>query len=114
MVTGINRESADEVRAAMDHVLDAEREAQEEIAKARERALEIMRDARASVQKVEERARHWRGRIHRACERRAQAEADRLRREAGLVAADAPTATAESELVKAACDRLAALLTEPR
>lgn len=114
MVTGINRESADGVRAAMDQVLAAEREAQEEIARARERAREYMRDARASVQKVEQRARHWRGRIHRACERRAQAEADRLRREAGLIAADAPTATAESELVEAACERLAALLTEPR
>jgi vacuolar-type H+-ATPase subunit H len=114
MVTGINRESADEVRAAMDQVLAAEREAQEEIARAEERARDIMRDARASVQQVEERARHWRGRIHRACEQRARAEADRLRREAGLIAAHAPTATAESALVQAACERVAALLTEPR
>ena len=114
MVTGINRGSADEVRAAMDQVLAAEREAQEEIARARERAREILREARASEQQVEERARRWRSRIHRACEQRARGEADRLRREAGLIAADAPTATAESKLVKAACERLAALLTEPR
>jgi vacuolar-type H+-ATPase subunit H len=114
MATRINRESVDEVRAAMDQLLAAEREAQEEIESARERARDIMREARASVQQVEERARRWRGRIHRACEQRAEAEADRLRREAGLVAADAPTATAESALVKAACERLAARLTEPR
>jgi vacuolar-type H+-ATPase subunit H len=114
MVTGINRESADDVRTAMDQVLAAEREAQAEIARAHERARDIMREARASVHQVEERARRRRGRIHRACEQRAQAEADRLRREAGLVAADTPTVSAESALVKAACERLAALLAEPR
>lgn len=113
MVTGINRDSADEVRAAMDRVLAAERKAQAEIAGAHDRARDIMREARASVHQVEERAGRRQGRIHRACEQRAQAEADRLRREAGLVAADVPTASAESALVRAACDRLAALLTEP-
>jgi vacuolar-type H+-ATPase subunit H len=95
----------------MDRVLQAEKEAQDAVADAREQAREILREAREHVRQIEERARAWRGRVHRACEDRAQGHMDRMRHEAGLIAADIPTESEESELVSAACARLAARLT---
>jgi vacuolar-type H+-ATPase subunit H len=109
---GVSQQGTDQVREAMDQVLAAEREAQAEIDDAREKVRELLRQARDEVRRIEERARRRQARIHAACESRAAAEIDRLRREAGLVA-NASSDSKESALVEAACHRLAAILTEP-
>lgn len=112
MATGAFPQGVDQVRAAMDRVLDAEREAQAEIERAHETARALLREARDGVRRIEERARARQARIHAACDVRAAASIESLRREAGLAAPDSTDAR-EAALVAAACRRLAAILTEP-
>jgi vacuolar-type H+-ATPase subunit H len=112
VATVVSQQRTDEVRQAMDQVLEAEREAQAEIDRAHDRVREMLRQARDDVRRIEERARLRQARIHAACDARAESHIETLRREAGLVAAE-PSNTSESDLVAAACRRLAAILTEP-
>jgi vacuolar-type H+-ATPase subunit H len=112
VATGVSQQGTDQVREAMDRVLAAERAAQAEIDDARDQVRELLRQARDEVRRIEERARRRQARIHAACESRATAEIERLRREAGL-AANASSDGKEFALVEAACHRLAAVLTEP-
>jgi vacuolar-type H+-ATPase subunit H len=112
VATEVSQQRTDEVREAMDQVLDAEREAQAEIDRAHEKVREILRQARDEVRRIEERARRRQAMIHAACDARAEFQIETLRREAGLVETESSGAR-EASLVEAACRRLAAILTEP-
>lgn len=104
-------ERAEQVRDAMNRVMAAEREAESAVNDARRQARDALSQARETAHEIDERARTRTGRIHEACEERANARARELRDAAGMVGSDPDATRRETELVLEACRRLAADLT---
>jgi len=101
------------IREAMDAVLEAEREAQATMTETRKEADAILAQARQQARRIQTRTQDRMTRMHAACELRSAAEVKAMKREAVSAMSSATRDHDESAAIQQAALRLAERMTTP-